>query len=65
MASDDSLRGGIYADSVEGVGVGSIPYLLKKGAFPWGYREVQCGLEKSLRRSSTSHPSMWQLSRVQ
>ena len=38
------------------------PGFLKKRVFPWGYREVQCGLEKSFT-GSTSHPWMWQLSR--
>ena len=63
MASDDSLRGGIYADSVEGAGAGgSILYLASEGCLPFGAtREVQCELEKSLT-GSTSHPWMWQLS---
>ena len=56
FSSQDPSSGGIYADSVEGVGGAAFAtWLLKKGVFPWGYREVQCGLEKSLT-GSTSHP---------
>ena len=56
-----------YADSVEGVGVGveaALSTWLLKGVFPWGYREVQCGLETSFY-SSTSHPGCGSSSRVQ
>ena len=48
VASDGSLVGG-STRTVRGGrwGTAFSTWLLKKGVFPWGYREVQCGLEKS------------------